>query len=270
MIDIDAAFERYFREYLGKNAGKFTEEELENKVAEIYEEFGNSPLKELGGKSPKGYFKDMATEELVDAIADSARSGCVSDFLCEEISARKDAEKYLADKLIVEPDDEISTYYVNLLGDLGSDIAFGKYVEMLASGNLKESLAESVAEALSEKADKVKEEVISAYNGCGENEKQYFVEIMSNMSVDQRITDILVCELRSHRENIPLYSSYLAKYGDESVLSDLYDIIEDDSLSYVDFKELQLTIEALGGEYERTRDFSADPSYSKIKSQNKH
>ena len=49
MKDIDELFEKYFRNYLKENAGRFTEEELENKVPEIYDAFGNSPLEELGG-----------------------------------------------------------------------------------------------------------------------------------------------------------------------------------------------------------------------------
>ena len=49
MIDVDKLFENYFRSYLIKNQGKFSEEQLENKVGEVYDEFGNSPLKELGG-----------------------------------------------------------------------------------------------------------------------------------------------------------------------------------------------------------------------------
>ena len=42
MIDVDGLFETFFRKYLAKNAGKFTEEELENKVGEIYSEFGKT------------------------------------------------------------------------------------------------------------------------------------------------------------------------------------------------------------------------------------
>ena len=52
MIDIDSLFENYFRNYIIKNSGKFTEDELENKVGEVYNEFGKTPLKELSGKSP--------------------------------------------------------------------------------------------------------------------------------------------------------------------------------------------------------------------------
>ena len=56
MIDVDGLFETFFRKYLAKNAGKFTEEELENKVGEVYSEFGKTKLKELGNKTPDEYF----------------------------------------------------------------------------------------------------------------------------------------------------------------------------------------------------------------------
>ena len=47
MIDIDALFEKYFRNFVMKNSGRFTEDELEDKVGEIYSKFGSTPLKEL-------------------------------------------------------------------------------------------------------------------------------------------------------------------------------------------------------------------------------
>ena len=64
-----------------------------------------------------------------------------------------------------------------------------------------------------------------------------------------------------------MYSSYLARYGDESALPLLYEAIERPGLDFAEFRELKFAIETLGGEYEKKRDFSADKTYKKIREQ---
>ncbi len=73
-VDLDSLFEAYFRKYLVENQGKYSEDQLENKVGEIYKKFGNEPLKELGGKSPRKYYADKSDEELVRELRLKIRS----------------------------------------------------------------------------------------------------------------------------------------------------------------------------------------------------
>ena len=56
-------------------------------------------------------------------------------------------------------------------------------------------------------------------------------------------------------------ASYLAAYGDERALKPLLKKIEDRSIGFVEFQELKYAIEALGGEYNEPRDFSADKDF---------
>ena len=37
MIDIDGLFENYFKKYIAENLGKMTEQQIEDKIPEIYE-----------------------------------------------------------------------------------------------------------------------------------------------------------------------------------------------------------------------------------------
>ena len=53
ILDLDSIFEKSVREAMMKNKGKFTEDEWEDKIAKMYSEFGNAPLKILDGKSPE-------------------------------------------------------------------------------------------------------------------------------------------------------------------------------------------------------------------------
>ena len=116
MIDIDALFEKYFRNFVMKNSGRFTEDELEDKVGEIYSKFGSTPLKELGNESPKNYFANMTDAEIVSALRDSVKNGVsVSDFLCDELTERDGVFDSLVAMISTEFNDELSTYCVNII-----------------------------------------------------------------------------------------------------------------------------------------------------------
>ena len=77
--------------------------------------------------------------------------------------------------------------------------------------------------------------------------------------------DILVEQFAKNQDKIPISASYLAKYGDDRALPFLLAEIEKEKISYADFEELRFAIEALGGEYDKVRDFKNDKSYKKIK-----
>lgn len=53
-------------------------------------------------------------------------------------------------------------------------------------------------------------------------------------------------------------------YGDERALPVFMGTIEREDIDYVLFQELKFAIEALGGEYNKERDFSSDENYQKI------
>jgi hypothetical protein len=49
----------------------------------------------------------------------------------------------------------------------------------------------------------------------------------------------------------------------------LYKEIEREKISYADFEELRFAIEALGGSYDKVRNFKSDKTYKKIKGEDK-
>ena len=71
--------------------------------------------------------------------------------------------------------------------------------------------------------------------------------------------------LKEHLNDIPLYLTYVTRYGDEKALPALLEIISLQSINYVDFNELKFAIELFGGEYKEKRDFSSDLYYKRIK-----
>ncbi len=266
IIDLDALFDKYIEGYVYSNIGKVKPEEIENKISELYVKFGNESLKELDGKTPNTYYADFSGEELVECLKTHLQKGvAVSDFLCEAITGKAHNAKALADALENEEnDEEFMLYLMNMLGEMNSNIALNRYLDLIA-WDYSEVIKELATELLGNFAEEVKERAIVRYNESDEDKKAYFVDILSKTQKDDRVFDILILEFTKHKENIPLYAGYLGKFGDERALPFLLKEIEEPKLKYADFEELRFAIELLGGSYDKQRDFSSDKTYKKIK-----
>lgn len=263
IIDVDALFEKYVRNYITQNAGKFTEEEWEDKVPELYESFGNVPAKELDNKSPVEYYASFSAKQLCDLLKMHIEEEIpVSDYLCEAITA-KDTEKHLLDYLKQGADEELMSYAINFLGDLGSVKALQVYVKGVSNKGYDENVRELMGEMLIDNASKIPAELKAAYKkgGLGSN---YIVEALVNCPQEDFIFNVL-CDEFAATKNLPLFANYFAKYGDERAVEILKARISQPGIKYADFTELKYAIEALGGEYTDERDFTSDVTYKKIK-----
>ena len=72
IADIDKLFGQFAEKYIQQNKGKFTADEWEDKIPELYEKFGKTPFEELGGKTPETYFAGMSGKELVELLCAAA------------------------------------------------------------------------------------------------------------------------------------------------------------------------------------------------------
>lgn len=260
LYDFDGMFEKKLSDYLTKNSDKYKEEEWEELIPKLYEKFGNTVLKTIG-KTPNEYYAEFTDEELIKTLSAHLKNGVpVSDFLCMAIEGRN-AEQLLLP--LLNGSTEEAEYAINLLGS--ADCALEKYMQMLCDSQSSEDRKNSCVDLLKEKADSVKQVAIKNYsNGV---EKEYMLEILSNCKEkSEQIFQILLNEFRCDSENIPMHASYLATYGDDRALSYLLEKIDEDGITFIEFTELKYAIEALGGEYDKERDFSNDPYYAVIKS----
>ncbi len=265
IIDIDALFDKYIEKYVYENIGKIKPDEIEDKIADLYKDFGDKPLDELGGRTPNTFYREYASKELLDCLKEHVeKEVAVSDFLLEAIIASEDGEKTLVGALDYEECEEMVAYIMNMLSDMGAKVPVEKYLGF-ALWDYPDSIGELATEILCNAAEEAKEAVLAAYKDAAEDKKPRLTEILSNVKGDDRVFDILVAEFAKNTDNIPLYASYLAKYGDERALPFLMTAIEGEKISYADFEELRFAIEALGGKYDKERDFSQDKTYKKIK-----
>ena len=265
VIDIDSLFDEFISTFVYSNVGKVKPEEIENKIPELYEEFGKKALAELDGKTPEQYYKSFDIVELLECLKNHLIQGVsVPDFLCEAITSNSQNEDGLISALSQEDNEEFTLYVMNMLSELDSSKCVNKYLQMVL-WDYSEVIKELATEYLRDRAEVVKEEVLSQYNDCDIKVKEYLTEILAGCKKDDRVFDILIAEFVKHPKEIPLYAGYLAKYGDERALPFLMAEIEKEKISYADFEELRFAIEALGGEYDKIRDFKSDKTFKKIK-----
>ncbi len=259
-IDFDEIFNRRMAEMLEKHAEEHTEEEWEDIIAREYRKFGDTVVRKIG-KTPRRYFEEMSDGGLVETLKEYLLQDLpVSDFLCEQIERRGVFPELLS--LLEETDEELVQYAINLIGaDRG---ARKRYAEMLASPAYDEHIKDAVADVLKQCADDVLEEMLAL---ADTENAAYALEVLSKLkNKDERAyARLLRAFTEGEKEEIPLYAGYLASYGDERALSALLAAIEREDVGYIAFQELKYAIEALGGEYEKQRDFSADPEYIAVK-----
>ena len=183
-VDIDALFEKYLRERILKSAEKRSMEEWEDKIPELYAEFGAESFAELDGKTPDTYYDDVSGAELVGALCEQLEKGqSVSEYLCAAIVCRADAEEPLI-ALLDCGEEEKTMYALNLLGEMSSDAAVPKCVELAAFGDGDEHVKELAAELLSAKCEVCKEQLLRLYGGVTNDAQALFCDVLSRCARD--------------------------------------------------------------------------------------
>ncbi len=297
LIDFDGIFDRQLAKYMRENAGKYSEKEWETLIPKLYDKFGDTAVKSAG-TTPRAYYKNMDGGELVfTLVRHFIEDVPVSDFLCREIEARECPQELVAllegknisslARALGRGDEEEgrkalsalsgtkgTQFAIQLINLAGPDpAAFGAYFSIIANENGRaeydSEVKDTAAEMLKTNADGAKERALGRYRAGSEEEKEYMLEILSRTrSRDEAVFDILLKAFRaSDGEEVPARASYLAAYGDERALPVLLEYIDRDDIDYLQFQELRYAIEALGGTYDKERDFSEDRYYREIMEQ---
>ncbi len=206
--------------------------------------------------TPKEYYARLSGEELTETLCAHLREDIpVPEFLCSEMENRGEAEIILP--LLDRKEPTAVTYAVNLLGD--DERAYDKYFNLLKDTQTDEDVRGDIVEIFKLHADYIKEQAILAFENGEQQESM--LEILSRVKErDERVYSMLIKAFLSGEET-PMRASYLAAYGDERALPILMEKIQDQTIGFVEFQELKYAVEALGGEYDEPRDFSADQDY---------
>ncbi len=262
LIDFDGLFDEKLAEYMQRNAGKYTEKQWESVIPKLYKQFGDTYIPKVKN-TPKGYYGGMTDGELVETLVRHVREGVpASDFLCNELESRGCAASLVP--LLGEKDEELVTLAVNIIG--ADPVGFDGYFSILEEKDSSENVVEAVCEQLKNGADAAKPRALDLYKRGVRPE--LMLEILSRVKQkDDAVFEILLAAFRGSGEEMPMRASYLAAYGDPRALDVLLETIDRDDIGFIEYQELKYAIEALGGEYTRLRDFSDDPYYREIMSQ---
>lgn len=261
LIDFDGLFDEKLAEYIGLNEGKYTAEQWERRIPKLYQKFGDTYIPRVKN-TPKGYYAEMSDEELAETLARHIGEGVpVSDFLCRELEKRPHAALI---PFIGANDPELATTAINLVGP--DPEAYGAYFAVLGREDADENAVEAICEQIKLNADPARERLLSCYRAGIRTE--LMLEMMARCKEkSDEVFEILLTAFRTSAEEMPMRASYLASYGDPRALDDLLSVIARDDVNFLEFQELRYAIEALGGEYNEVRDFSSDPYYQEILSQ---
>ncbi len=259
IIDFDGIFDEKVAQFMKESKKKRSAKGWEDIIPKLYKQFGDTYIAKMKC-TPKQYYENMSDEALVETLSSHVEQEIsVPEFLIDELEKRGLVELLLP--LLSRENVELVSYAVSLLGD--NPLAFEGYFTLLRSG-VDEDVKEQVISLLEECADDVKEQALALY--ALDKEDESGLEILSHVRErDERVYEALLAAfLESEEWQLALRAGYLATYGDERALPWLYRKIEDESIGFVEFQELKYAIEALGGEYDKERDFSNDKDYLRV------
>lgn len=262
IVDFDSMFDEYAARFYEKIKDKYTAEQIEDAEPKLFEKFSHLKIKNIGYKTPEEYYVGVGNG-LIDVLkAHLSRGVSVNSFLMDAL-VKEVSEELLIENLNPIFDGEYLGYIVEILERKESKTAVNRYIDLLFDDLTPAETLDKIVEILSERADEAAEKILEKL-GSGKREL-LAAEILSKCTVrDGRISAFLKSCLFAYPENTCEVLGFIAEYGDESMLSALYELAESDDVSYLEYKELQLTIEALGGSAAAERDFSDDPTYEKL------
>jgi len=279
LINFDAKFEAFVKKWYRKNAEKFTPDQMEARINEIYDEWAETPDDSIGA-SPLEYFAKITdAAELIEMLRNYCGAGVpVPNLLLDRIAEVKECEGYLVEILKGgelgktgeaccgcgghNGGNELKMFAVNLLAETDSAAGYDIYVDTIFDPNADKELREAMAEALANSPETVKETILKRIPSGDYSSDDWAAFVLVNCSADKRITKHLI-EMFLLGEDAELYAIYLGKYGDADAIPHLYEAAK--TCDYVTFTEIINALEELGESPEIERDFSSDATYKKVK-----
>lgn len=265
IIDFEVLYKNFVDGWIIENSEKILKKKKDPSelAEEIYAEWVNEPAKEIGGLSPKKYFDNMSGAEAVEMLKSYISFEIeVPSPLLDKLS-NKEYEELILPLISEKSDEETVITAISLLEEMQSE----KHINLLINiilGNYSEELKCVACEVLSEYADKVKESLIPHIKLNGGDTDMYIADVLVYSKNDDRIYKLLA-NLFERGSDYTLYAAYLGMYGDERALPLLEKRINSEETGYIEYTELQNSIERLGGETPKKRDFSHDPDYKALK-----
>lgn len=269
-IDLDALFKQYLLAQLRAGADP---EQLEEDVPDLYLEWLERPLSQLGNVTPRRWFEQMESGARMDMLCAYVNEGMAPpDPLLDAIEDDPAAEELLFDLLTgrrgaFNTGDAVikaRAHAAELLNQKCSMLPAAEYIRIAKEGKEEEkSLLDAAMVGLIGMGELVKEELLSAVSTAAVEEAECLLDVLSLLEPDERIFDQLIRHFKGDYERRGFYAYLLSRYGDERAIPALTEALE--SVGYVDYCALRDAIESLGGTVGKEPDFSGDADYERMK-----
>ena len=265
-IDIDRLFKTELLRLL-KDEIK-TAEEIEEKYAEIYIQWANSPNSALEGLTPNEYYSRMDSRALIQELNECVCAGRTpSDALLDAITDNSACPALLLDILrgafgAFDNADQLMAlrrHAITLLNQCDHVIAKKDYIRLIVSGD---PLSAEAAFGLETIIDTALDDVLDAVPGADDKAREYLLSAAAASGGD-RVRQMLIEQFKNTSEDRGFIARLIARCGDDSALPVLksYAFMCDDYYSY---RAVEEAVEALGGEIEDGPDFSGDPDFEAL------
>ena len=268
LIDIDAVFSEYLNKWYADNKSKYKDfGRLEEEAAKVYDTFAESPLKQLGGVSPKIYFDGIRDPKEMIALTVKYIMADMSPpiLLCDRIVKTPETIPLLLKIIEMNENVELTVMAANILSEMGSAAAYPVYADWLTDENKNKELVLLAVEKLSADVDAAAELILKKLDGGTPS-----ISVLKNIAdvlthyKDGRVYDILM-KLFIEGGDTALYASYLGMHGDKRALPILIEYGGKPNINYHQFIEIRNAVEALGGELVNNKDFKNDKYYKALK-----
>lgn len=260
MINFEKYFEEYIVDWYKNNADKYSDmESAEEIVVDVYEDWINIKIPDIGNKSPLEYFNEINdADTLINMFKQNCESMLVQDRIVSFGKCEKQLEQLVFD---TSADIKVREGALEIIYECDYAIDLGKCVNLIMTEK-SEDLCEIAVSMLGHNADKVSQMIYDKISKADEIKKSMLVEILIAGKKDEKTYNILTeCFLSG--DNVPLYAYYIGKYKDKRHIDILSKALG--SSDYADYTEIRNALENLGEMVESERDFSDDEAYKKVK-----
>ena len=265
-------FEKRFAEYLHGCMSKKTlsEDQLEERVPDMYLEWLGMPADWLEGQSPNAYFSSMQDAKLIETLGKYVLAGVSLPGPLLGCIVERSGQTYpllvsLMQNYEGEKSDALKTTILRLIEEMDMPRPYAYYISVIAAADEASDFTEACAEELKDAGASQLEEVIAAYEAAKSRyAADCFLDILADMPYDTRAFEYTLERFLYSEHQKAFYASLLGKLGNEKALPYLEEALRLPAIRYYDYAAVKNAYEALGGEIEIERDFSGDADYDTL------
>ena len=239
-VDLDAAFDKRVAEYISKKKNKYTEEQWEDLVPELYRQFADTKIESLNA-TPNEYYKKMSQKELSTLLKAHFEKGVGIDGFFRA-ALEEDKNKSVLLELLDESVEE-ATFALEILG--ADKKLYPEYLSLLRKENA-EGLYGEITALLQEDADALCDELLELY---GEGfARECIADILSCCLIPrEEVFSLLLNEFLKTERGVEAAVNRLIRYADERALPYIKERAALSETGYLDWRAMRLAAEALGG-----------------------